>query len=64
MAVSFHEDTASELRVVIDRSGWRFQEPGDELVFRALPTSERLSLRRQFGAQVALAKNTPTKGDT
>lgn len=50
------------LSVVIDRQAWRFATSEDEARFRALPVNIRLDLRRQFEAQVELAKSTP-KGE-
>jgi hypothetical protein len=52
------------LTVVVSPDGWKFATPSDRDCFEARPTSERLALRRQLAAQVELAKNTPTKGDT
>jgi hypothetical protein len=52
------------INVEIDRDGWTFWTALDQDNFDRLRVSERLSLRRQFEAQVGLAKNTPTKGDT
>lgn len=57
------ETTASHVDVVVEPTGWRFAEPYFKTAFETLTVLERLNLRRQFEAQVALAKATPTKGD-
>lgn len=52
-----------EIAVVISRTGWRFDGTLYRALFQDLRPAQRLSLRRQFAAQVELAKNTPTKGE-
>lgn len=52
------ESTLGDLKVVISPGRWVLV---DEPLFYRLPPSERLSLRRQFAAQVTLANNTPTE---
>jgi hypothetical protein len=49
--------------IIITQRDWKFATPADRSRFEAMPTDERLSLRRQFEMQVALARTTPTKGD-
>lgn len=59
------DSSQGTVRVIIERqsateAGWRFASLYDERTFRACQTTERLSLRRQFAAQVALATTHPT----
>lgn len=48
--------------IVVDPLGWRFASEADTLTFSELPPAERLKLRRDAAAQVALAKDTPKTG--
>jgi hypothetical protein len=50
------------ISILIKRDGWAFMHPSQD-VYNDLPIQERVDLRRAFEAQVALAKNTPTKGE-
>jgi hypothetical protein len=50
-----------EIAAVITREGWSFAGELYRALFSELRPSERLNLRRAFAAQVALAKDTPTK---
>lgn len=63
MRLSTEGRDATEIAVVIDRDGWRFAGTAYKALFETLRASERLYLRRQFEAQVRLAKYTPTKGE-
>lgn len=58
MTMRFPASLPPAIEVTIDRDGWAFVDPIDEGNFKALPVAERLALRREFEAQVALAKNT------
>jgi hypothetical protein len=49
---------AGTVVVVIDRDGWKFESDAHELRFQCLRASDRLDLRREFEAQVDLAKRT------
>lgn len=60
----FGEGERATITIVISLTGWKFATPADRGRFEALPVAERLTMRRQFEAQVALARLTPTKGDT
>jgi hypothetical protein len=55
------ESSIGDLKVVVSRERWLLV---DRPLFDRLPAAERLSLRRQFAAQVELAKNTPTRENT
>jgi hypothetical protein len=50
--------------VRISPNGWTFISEADRQTFAGLAAGDRLEYRRAFEAQVTLAKNTPTKGDT
>lgn len=52
------------ISVFITREGWSHRAIGDLLAFNRLSTSERLRLRREFAAQVALAQHTPRRENT
>jgi hypothetical protein len=45
--------------VLVDVDRWDFVKPGDREVFESMPVADRLSYRRAFEGQVALAKETP-----
>jgi hypothetical protein len=45
--------------VTITPAGWSFIKQTDRLTFEGLPVGDRMEYRRQFEAQVTLAKETP-----
>jgi hypothetical protein len=49
--------------IAVKRDGWEFVTLADRQAFEGMPVADRLEYRRAFEAQVALAKDTPTKGD-
>jgi hypothetical protein len=48
--------------VSISPEGWMFMAQTDRLTFEGQAVGDRLEYRRAFEAQVALAKDTPTRG--
>lgn len=51
--------SGGEIAVKIGRSNWIFATRAEHRTFEALPVAERLRLRSEFEAQVALARATP-----